>query len=83
MLMDPGDYLQKRGWVLLHSPAQGLARTSLHPTKRYTKAQQDFLYGYYIDRNHPELANEKTKAVIQAKTDTWAEETIYWYSNKE
>lgn len=62
MLMDPGDYLQKRGWVLLHSPAQGLARTSLHPTKRYTKAQQDFLYSYYIDRNHPELANEIMQA---------------------
>lgn len=58
MLNDPGDYLLQRNWVLLHNPAQGIARTSIHPTKRYTKAQQDFLYGYYIDRNHPELANQ-------------------------
>lgn len=62
MFVDPGDYLRKRGWVLLHNPAQGIARTSIHPTKRYTKAQQDFLYGYYIDRNHPELANEIMQA---------------------
>lgn len=58
MINDPGDYLLQRSWVLLHNPAQGIARTSIHPTKRYTKAQQDFLYGYYIDRNHPELANQ-------------------------
>lgn len=25
---------------------------------------------------------EKTKSTVQAKTDTWAEETIYWYPNK-
>lgn len=58
VLMDPGDFLRQKGWVLLHSPHQGIARTSIHPTKQCTKAQKDFLYGYYIDRNHTDLANQ-------------------------
>lgn len=33
MINDPGDYLLQRSWVLLHNPAQGIARTSIHPTK--------------------------------------------------
>lgn len=53
-----GDYLTQRGWVLLHNPAQGIAIPTKDPTKRYTKAQQDFLYGYYIDRNQSDRANE-------------------------
>lgn len=58
MARDPGDYLLQKGWVLLHSPSQGIARPSIHPTKRYTKNQQDFLYGYYIDRDKSDLANQ-------------------------
>lgn len=53
-----GDYLiEKKGWVLLHNPAQGIAIPTKDATKRYTKAQQDFLYQYYIDRNCHKEAN--------------------------
>ena len=53
-----GDYLTQRGWVLLHNPAQGIAIPTKDPAKRYTKAQRDFLYGYYTDRNQNDRANE-------------------------
>lgn len=54
-----GDYLVKRGWVLLHNPAQGMVTSpTKHPTKDYTKAQREFLYDYYIKRNQTQLANK-------------------------
>lgn len=53
-----GDYLVDRGWVLLHNPSQGLAQTTKNPIKRYTKAQQEFLYDYYQERNLDKEANE-------------------------
>lgn len=52
-----GDYLIEKGWVLLHNPAQGIAIPTKDETKRYTKAQQDFLYQYYIDRDCHKEAN--------------------------
>ncbi len=52
-----GDYLVDRGWVLLHNPSQGLARPTRNPIKRYTKAQKEFLYDYYQERNHEKEAN--------------------------
>lgn len=53
-----GDYLVDRGWVLLHSPSQGIAQPTRNPVKRYTKAQQEFLYDYYQERNREKEAYE-------------------------
>lgn len=57
-LIGAGDYLVERGWVLLHNPSQGIAFPTKNPLKPYTKAQKDFLYDYYTERNCPEKANE-------------------------
>lgn len=53
-----GDFLTDRGWVLLHNPSQGIAIPTTSPGKRYTKAQKEFLYQYFIDRNCEKEANE-------------------------
>lgn len=53
-----GDFLTQRGWVLLHNPAQGIAIPTKDPSRSYTKAQRDFLYGYYYDRKQIGKANE-------------------------
>lgn len=53
----PGDILVDRGWILLHNPAQGVAFVTQSDTKQPTKAQREFLYDYYMKRNHPEKAN--------------------------
>ena len=53
-----GDYLTEHHWILLHNPAQGLARPTMDPSHNPTKAQREFLYDYYTKRNHPELARE-------------------------
>lgn len=52
-----GDYLVERGWVLLHSPSQGIAQPTKNPVKRYTKKQQEFLYDYYMERGKEREAN--------------------------
>lgn len=57
-LVGEGDWLVERGWVLLHSPSQGIAQPTKNPVKRYTKAQQDFLYDYYTERGQDKMANE-------------------------
>ena len=57
----PGDVLMNRGWVLLHNPSHGLAFPTRKPEKRYTKAQADFLYDYYIARGEHAKANEVLK----------------------
>lgn len=56
-LIGEGDFLVERGWVLLHSPSQGIAQPTRNPVKRYTKAQQEFLYDYYQERNREKEAN--------------------------
>ena len=53
-----GDFLTDRGWVLLHNPSQGIAIPTTSPGKRYTKAQKECLYQYFIDRNCEKEANE-------------------------
>lgn len=53
-----GDYLTERGWVLLHNPSQGIAIPTKNPIKEYTKAQKEFLYNYYIERDCVKEANE-------------------------
>lgn len=56
-LIGEGDWLVERGWVLLHSPSQGIAQPTRNPVKRYTKAQQEFLYEYYMERGKEKEAN--------------------------
>lgn len=56
-LIGEGDWLVEKGWVLLHSPSQGMAQPTRNPVKRYTKAQQEFLYDYYQERNREKEAN--------------------------
>lgn len=51
-----GDALLNRGWVLLHNPRHGLAHPTKKPEQRYTKAQMDFLYDYYMEREEKEEA---------------------------
>lgn len=52
-----GDYLVNKGWVLLHNPSMGIASPTKDDTKRYTQAQKNFLYDYYIERDCHEEAN--------------------------
>lgn len=52
-----GDYLVRRGWVLLHNPSQGIAIPTRDTTREYTKAQKDFLYDYYMERKCEREAN--------------------------
>lgn len=47
----------EHGWILLHSPSQGIAVPTRNPLKRYTKAQQEFLYDYYMERGKEKEAN--------------------------
>lgn len=56
-LIGAGDWLVERGWVLLHSPSQGIAKPTKNPVKRYTKKQQEFLYDYYMERGKEREAN--------------------------
>lgn len=46
-----GDFLtEKKGWALLHNPGRGVAFVTSSDTKPLTKAQREFLFGYYTDR---------------------------------
>lgn len=56
LITNPGDRLTDHGWILLHSPHQGIASPTMQPGRRATKAQREFLYGYYIDRDLPDKA---------------------------
>lgn len=56
-IMGVADYLVRRGWVLLHNPSQGIAIPTRNPMKRYTKAQKEFLYDYYMERGKEKEAN--------------------------
>lgn len=56
-LIGEGDWLVEKGWVLLHSPSQGIAQPTRNPVRRYTKAQQEFLYDYYMERGKEKEAS--------------------------
>lgn len=56
-----GDVLMNRGWVLLHNPRHGLAHPTKKPEKRFTKAQMDFLFDYYMIREEKEEAYKMIK----------------------
>ena len=54
-----GDFLtEDKGWVLLHNPGKGIAKVTKSDTKPLTKAQREFLFGYYIDRGLNQMAAE-------------------------
>jgi hypothetical protein len=54
-----GDVLVYRlGWVLLDSPAQGIATPKYDSSRNMTKAQKEFLYDYYIERGLNTQANK-------------------------
>lgn len=55
--MNAGDKLTEKGWILLHSTSHGIARPTRDESRRITKAQREFLYGYYTDRNLNDMAN--------------------------
>ena len=56
-LIGAGDWLVERGWVLLHNPSLGIAFPTKNPVKEYTKAQREFLYDYYMERDCKKEAN--------------------------
>lgn len=53
-----GDRLTEKGWILLHNPTQGTAFVTQSETHRPTKAQREFLFDYYTERNRPDLAKK-------------------------
>lgn len=53
-----GDILMIYGWVLLHNPTGNTAFPTKKPEKRYTKAQAEFLYNYYIERGENDMATQ-------------------------
>jgi hypothetical protein len=57
-LYEAGDVLTKEGWVLLNNPSQGIAIATKDSSKDYTKAQKEFLFDYYIERNCEKEAND-------------------------
>ena len=62
-IINPGDWLVDRGWVLLHNPSQGVAFATKNPVREYTKVQKEFLYDYYIERDCKDEANALWDAV--------------------
>lgn len=52
------DILVDKGWVLLHNPQYLRAEITRNPTKRYTKAQKEFLYDYLVLRHRDKEAKE-------------------------
>jgi hypothetical protein len=46
-----GDFLVEKGWILLHSPMQGIPNVSTFDIQSATKRQKEFLYDYFLERN--------------------------------
>ena len=57
-ILEAGDWLVDRGWVLLHNPSRGVAFTTGSLVRDMTKAQKEFLYDYYTERDCKREANE-------------------------
>ena len=55
-IINAGDYLVEKGWVLLHNPSLGVAFVTQSETKPLTKAQREFLCDYYMQRGQYEKA---------------------------
>lgn len=60
-IFDAGGWLANRGWVLLHNPSQGIAFATGSLVRDMTKAQKEFLYDYYTERDCKKEANEVWK----------------------
>lgn len=57
-IYNAGDVLVfKLGWVLIDSPSQGLGYHTYNHEKKMTKAQKEFLFDYYTERNRSREAN--------------------------
>lgn len=54
--LHPADAMTKRGWILLHNPSFGPPRIT-KSDRNLTKAQAEFLYEFFIERNMKEEAN--------------------------
>lgn len=52
-----GDFLANKGWILVHSPNSGIPYLSDLEIIRMTKAQKEFMYDYYTNRNETKEAN--------------------------
>jgi len=50
--------IAEKGWVLLHSPEQGIALPAISDKKAMTKAQREFLFTYYAIRGEDALAKK-------------------------
>jgi len=55
-----GDYLEKRGWILLHNPIGGRARIN-GCYRKLTKRQKEFLYDYFLKDGQ----EDEAKAVLE------------------
>ena len=47
-----------KAWVLLHNPGMGVAFITPEEGVRLTKAQKEFLFGYFTDRSKDDLAQK-------------------------
>lgn len=56
-LYNSSDVLVDRGWILIHNPSQGIAYPTECEGHVRTKAQKEFLYDYYMERNCKGEAN--------------------------
>jgi hypothetical protein len=59
-----GDFLVKKGWILLHSPTQTGVSVSMDDINRASKKQKEFLYDYFVERNRREDASAVWKDVV-------------------
>lgn len=60
-IVESGDWLTDRGWVLIHNPSQGIAFATGSLVRDMTKAQKEFLYDYYTERDCKREANKVWK----------------------
>ena len=51
-----GDFLTKKGWLLLHNPWMGGVELSAEEMRDATKKQKEFLYDYFTEREMDEEA---------------------------
>jgi hypothetical protein len=47
----PGDFLVKKGWLLLHNPCRGCVRLFDLDISSATQKQKEFLYDYFMERD--------------------------------
>lgn len=56
-MLKAGDFLvEQKGWVLINNPSRYLGKVQKSQTKSLTKAQREFLYNYYTEREEYQMA---------------------------